>query len=142
MSPAFARLVVTVGPAAAAASVVLARHQHTSGALALVTAGLAYDAGAFMMGNTRSASGGPVGVVFGLVSISVVAVFVAAMMVPPFSGARPWVVFSTVGALAAAGVWLCDRAVGGIRSPALRRVDSLVLAGPAWVICLAVLGYH
>lgn len=140
MGPVAARLVAAVGPAAAAGSVVLARHQHASGALALLAAVLAFDAGAFMMGNARTVTGGPVGVVFGLISVAVVAVTVAALMNPPFSGGRPWAVFAAVGLLAAGGVWFTDRAVGGARSPALRRLDSLILAGPAWVILLAVLG--
>lgn len=139
LGPAAGRLVAAVGPAAAAGSVLLARHQHASGALALLAAVLAFDAGAFMMGNARTATGGPVGVVFGLVSVAVVAVSVAALMNPPFSGARPWAVFAVVGLLAAAGVWLADRAVGGSRSPALRRLDSLILAGPAWVILMAAI---
>ncbi len=140
--PVASRLVLGVGPALAAASVVLARHQGSSGALALLGATLAFDAGAFMMGDTRSASGGPWGVAAGLVSVAVVAVLVAAVMNPPFSGVRPWTVFALVGVMAAAGVRLCDRAVGGVRSPALRRLDSLTLAAPAWVISLAVIGYH
>lgn len=142
LGPAASRVVVAVGPALASMSVVLARHQGPSGALALLAATLAFDAGAFMMGDARTATGGAVGVVFGLVSVAVVAVFVAAMMNPPFSGNRPWAVFAVVGAAAAAGVWLCDRAVGGVRYPALRRLDSLTLAAPAWVISLAVIGYH
>lgn len=139
---AMSRLVVAVGPALAASSVVLARHQGSSRSLALLGATLAFDAGAFMMGDNRGASGGAAGVVSGLVSVGVVAVFVAAIMDPPFSGVRPWAVFAVVGLMAAAGVWLCERAVAGARSPALRRLDSLTLAAPAWMISLAVIGYH
>ncbi len=137
-----ASLVVGVGPAVAAMSVVLARQQGSNYALAVLAAVFAYDAGAFLMGNARSATGGPVGVTFGLVSVLVVAVFVAAVMDPPFSGVRPWIAFSVVGVLSGAGVGLCDRAVAGARLPALRRLDSLMLAGPAWVLAMGLIGHH
>lgn len=137
-----ASAVVAVGPAAAAMSMVLARHQGSNYAMALAAGCLAYDGGAFAMGNSRTPSGGPLGIIFGLVSLAVVAVFVAAMMNPPFSGVRPWVVYGVVGVLAAAGVGACERAVPGARSPALLRLDSLIFAGPAWVIAVAVLGGH
>lgn len=132
-------VVVVAGPALAAMSVVLARHQSASHALALVAATLAFDAGAFMMGNGRTPSGGPVGLASGLVSVAVVAVFVAAVMNPPFSGSRPWLIFAVVGIAAAVGVKLCERAVSRTRVPALRRLDSLMLAAPAWVIALSLL---
>lgn len=137
-----ATVVVAVGPAAAAMSIVLARHQGSNYAMALVAGCLAYDAGAFAMGNARTPSGGPVGIIFGLISLGVIAVFVAAMMNPPFSGARPWVVYGVVGLLAAAGVRACEWAGPGARSPALLRLDSLIFAAPAWVIAISVLGGH
>jgi hypothetical protein len=134
-----ARLVVGVAPSVAVTSVVVARHQGSSLALALVAAALAYDVGSFLMGHGRSAVGGWLGVVFGLVSVAVVAVFVAALMDPPFSGSKPWVVFGAVAVLAALGVRLSQAAAGGARLPAVRRLDSLWLAAPVWVVLSALL---
>jgi hypothetical protein len=133
--------IAVIGPAVACMSVLLARGQGTNEGVALVGAICAYDAGSFLMGNARSASGGPAGVLFGWVSVGVVAVLVAAML-NPFSGVRPWVLFGSVALLAPAGVVLADRVVGGLRLPALRRIDSLILAGPAWVVGVAVLLHH
>lgn len=133
-----ARLVAAVLPAVAAASVVVARHQGASLAVALVAAVLAYDLGAFVMGNPRTPLGGALGIVFGLVSVGVVAVFVAAVMNPPFQGSRPWVVFGLVALLAPLGVRL-GQWVGEERLPALRRVDSWLLAAPVWVLSAALL---
>ena len=123
-----------VVPATAATSLVIARHQGTTLALALIGATAAYDAAAFVMGHGRSPLGGPVGVVSGVVAVAVVAVFVAAVMNPPFSGNRPWVVMGAVAVLAPLGVRLGTAVAGRGRLPALRRLDSLFVAGPVWAL--------
>lgn len=133
------RAAASLAPMLAVTAVVVARHQGSTLALALVGATLAYDMGAFVMGNGRGALGGPLGVAFGVVSIAVVAVFVAAVVNPPFSGSRPVVVFAGLAVLAPVGVWLLDRAVAGERLPAARRFDSLALSGPFWVVAAALL---
>jgi hypothetical protein len=127
------------GPALAVTSVVIARHQGSSLALALVAALMLYDAGACVMGHNRTAVGGPVGVVFGAASVTVVAVFAAAAMNPPFDGRKPWVMFALVAVLAPAGVKAVQLAVGDIRLPAVRRLDSWLLAAPTWVLMTALL---
>ena len=132
------RLVAAVAPAVAAAAVVVARHQGSNLALALVAAALAYDAGAFLMGNARTPLGGPIGVLFGMLSVAVIAVFVAAVMNPPFTGSRPWVVFALIAASAPAGVRL-GQLVGRERLPAVRRMDSLFVMAPVWVVLAALL---
>lgn len=141
-APSWQRYVAFFGPIEAGVFLVVASGQGASLGLALAAAVTAFDAGAFVMGSGRSALGGPVGVLCGMASVGVVAVFVAAIMNPPFSGLRPWLVFGIVALLAPAGVKLCEVAVSGARLPALRRLDSMVLAAPAWVICLAVLTGH
>lgn len=133
------RLVVSLGPAVAATCVVIARHQGSTLALALLAATLAYDAGAFLMGNTRTPLGGPVAIGSGVASVAVVALFAAAVMNPPFNGNRPWLVFAAVAVLAPLGVGLGQIAVGVERLPAVRRVDSLFLVAPAWVLVAALL---
>lgn len=126
--------VAAVAPAAAATSLVIARHQGTTLALALIGAVAAYDAAAFVMGHGRTPLGGPVAVASGVVAVAVVAVFVAAVMDPPFSGHRPWVVMGAVAVLAPLGVLLGTAAAGRGRLPALRRLDSLFLVGPVWAL--------
>jgi hypothetical protein len=127
-----------LGPSVAAMAVVLARHQGSNEAVALVAAVCCYDAAAFIFGSGRGALGGMSGVLAGWVAVGVVAVLTAAALDPPFSGHRPWIVFGVAGVLAPVGVALLSLAVGGIRLPALRRLDSLVLSAPAWVIAVAV----
>jgi hypothetical protein len=138
-APAWQRYLAVAGPIEAAICLIVARGQGASLGLALACAVLAFDAGAFVMGNGRSALGGPLGVAGGVASLAVVGVFVAAIMNPPFSGYRPWIVFGLMGLLAPAGVKLCELAIPAARLPALRRLDSLVLCAPVWVVCLAVL---
>jgi hypothetical protein len=133
------RFVAASAPTIAATSVVLARDQGATLAVALVGATLAYDAAAFVMGNGRTATGGPAGVLFGALSVAVVAIVVAAVMNPPFSGGRSWVVFGGLAASAALGVRLCEAVGAGDRLPAVRRLDSCWLAGPFWVLAAALL---
>jgi hypothetical protein len=127
-----------LGPAVASMAVVLARWQGTNEAVALVAAVCGYDMAAFIFGTGRGALGGTGGVVAGIITVAVVAVFSAAAIDPPFSGDRPWIVFGVAGLLAPAGVALLDLVVSGARLPALRRLDSLALSGPAWVIAVAL----
>jgi hypothetical protein len=127
-----------LGPSVASMAVVLARSQGSNEAVAFVAAMLGYDLAAFIFGTGRGALGGVPGVVAGLLTVAVVAVFTAAAIDPPFSGDRPWIVFGVVGVLAPAGVALLSMVVSGARLPALRRLDSLVLSGPAWVIAVAL----
>jgi len=127
-----------LGPSVASMAVVLARSQGTNEAVALVAAVCAYDMAAFIFGTGRGALGGAGGVVAGMLTVAVVAVFTAAAIDPPFSGSRPWIVFGVVASLAPAGVALLNLVVSGARLPALRRLDSLALSGPAWVIAVAL----
>lgn len=81
------------------------------------------------------------GVIAGMVTVAVLAVFVAAVMNPPFSGARPWVIFAGVALAAPIGVRLCQWPARAERLPAVRRLDSLALVAPLWVVVVA-LGLH
>ena len=72
-------------------------------------------------------------------TVGVLAVFVAAVVVPPFSGRSPWILLGLVAVLAPVGVVLRRASARARRLPALRRLDSLVLAGPAWVIAVGLL---
>lgn len=116
----------------AAASLVLVRHTGIAGALLLLVTICAYDAGAYLVGTgASSAWEGPAAGVAALVPITI---FAEVVLLPPFSGAQPLLlgllaaVLVPVGPVAASAL-LGDRAG---HAPALRRLDSLLLAGPLW----------
>jgi hypothetical protein len=95
-----------------------------------------YDMASFVTGT--GPRGGPAGVIFGALTLGVLAVFVSAVMVPPFTGHSAWILVGLVAVLAPAGVYLAS-VVSRRPLPALRRLDSLALAGPAWVIGVGLL---
>ncbi len=123
--------------AVAAAAVVAAWGQGLSETLTLLTAVCLYDMASFLTGT--GPRGGVVGALVGMVTVGVLAVFVAAVVEPPFSGRSPWVLLGLVAVLAPVGVFLAGRICPERRLPALRRLDSLILAGPAWVIAVGLL---
>jgi hypothetical protein len=120
-------------PALGTASVVASYHQGSNEGFALVAGLCAYDVGSFLMGNARGALGGPLGVAGGVLSVAVVAITVAALLDPPFAGNRPWLLYGVVAVAAPLGVFVLDTLAGKKRMPAVRRLDSYVLAAPAWV---------
>jgi hypothetical protein len=130
----FLLVLAELGPAVAAASVVAARGQGGSQALTLLVAICLYDMANFLSGT--GLRGGVVGALVGMITVAIFAVLVAAVVVPPFSGDSPWILFGTVACLAPAGVFIMGRIGPSLRLPAVRRLDSLLLAGPAWVIAV------
>jgi hypothetical protein len=131
------RTLAVLGPPVAAACLVLACRQGFDEALVLTGAITFFDMANYLVGTGRS--GGILGALAGMVTDGVLAVFVAAVLVPPFTGRSPWILVGLVAVLAPAGVLLGRWLAGGRRLPALARLDSLLLAGPAWVIGVAVL---
>lgn len=130
-------LAVAVGaPAGAAVSFIVADWQSANLAVTLAFIVCFYDAACYINGNGRRLGGG-LGVGAGLATVGLVALFVAAVLVPPFTGFRPWLVVGLTGLLAPVGVGLAGRATRWQRLPALRRIDSMILAAPVWVILVA-----
>jgi hypothetical protein len=128
----------------AAAAPVLLRGRSSHGAvvtLALCTYALVYDASAFLIGSDAGhAWEGPLA---GLASIAAVTVAVAAILVPPFKGASPWLLGFVAALTAPIGPALATILLGdsGARVPALRRLDSLLVLGPIWaLLALALVG--
>ncbi|MGI8493518.1 MAG: hypothetical protein ACR2KC_08175 [Acidimicrobiales bacterium] len=136
LSPARA-VVVVVGPALAAASVVVSRVQGRNLALFLVAGVCLYDAANHVMGSGRG--GDVVGVLSGLVTVGVLAMLAAAVLSPPLPAVGPWVLCGLVAALAPCGPVVSRRLFGAANLPAWGRLDSLMLAGPAWVIGVVAL---
>ena len=125
------------GPAVAAICFIIADAQSANLGLTLALLVCLYDAACYVNGHGRGV-GGWTGVTAGLLSVAVLAVLVAAVLVPPFTGARPWIVVGFTGLMAPLGVALATAAPGWSRMPALRRLDSMILAAPVWVILVAL----
>lgn len=123
-------------PLAAAVSFVVAAEQSANLALTLALVVCLYDAACYI-NSDGSRTGGRVGVLAGLATVAVLALFVGAIFVPPFTGVKPWLVLGITGITAALGVRLASRFPAWERLPGLRRLDSLMLAGPVWVILVA-----
>jgi hypothetical protein len=102
--------------------------------LTLLIAICLYDMASFLTGT--GSRGGVGGAIVGMLTVGIFAVLVAAVVVPPFSGNSPWILFGSVAFLAPLGVLAFGRIGPTVRLPAVRRLDSLFLAGPAWVIAV------
>jgi hypothetical protein len=119
----------------AAASVPLARRElGATPALVLLCTVLAAEASAFLIGaGARTKIEGPIAATAAIGALSVA---VAAVLVPPFRGASPWL----LGAIAAVLFHTGPRVASAVLpradafAPALRRVDGFVLLGPVWAL--------
>lgn len=130
-------LLAAAAPTVAAASTVLAARQGLTELATLLVAVCLFDAANFLTGNGRT--GWPIGSICGALTVGVFAIMVAAVVVPPFSGHKPWILLGLVAGLAPAGVVLSAMVNARRPVPALRRLDSLVLAAPVWVIGVSLL---
>jgi hypothetical protein len=118
----------------AAGAPVALRGEGLAGVGVLAAGVLLYDATVFVMG--ADAKWRWEGVIPGLVAVVAVTLFAAAVLVPPFRGAAPWV----LGGLAL--VALPAGAIAGslLRGPeprpvpGLLRIDSLLVLGPLWLL--------
>jgi hypothetical protein len=63
------------------------------------------------------------------------------VLVPPFDGNSPWILGGLAAVLAPVGPVVASSLTGdrSARVPALRRLDTLIVLGPAWVAATAVL---
>ncbi len=138
--PRHSVLVLTLAPALAAGSLVLARRQEgLTVAFVLVAAVLLYDGASCLMGT--GSTGGRAGFLAGLATVFVFGFFVSAAADPPFGGVAPWLLCIVVGVLAGLATRVLNRYVRPGRAPALRRLDSLAVAGPVWVL-IVLIGFH
>jgi len=101
-------------------------------AVALVLLASAYETGDFLIGS--GSSGSVEGPVAGSVAVLVVALAVAALGFPPFGIGEAMAFGLLVAPLAVAGQLVASVILPHARAfaPALRRVDSLLLAAPLW----------
>ncbi len=121
--------------ALAGGCVVLLADREIWSAIALVLLTSAYETGDFLVGSgSANAVEGPAA---GSVAVLVTALVVAALGFPPFEGVAQALAFGIVVApLAFAGQILASAMLPHSRAfaPALRRVDSLLLAAPLWYL--------
>ena len=122
----------------AAAAPVLLRADGLVPALVLVTFAHVYDASAYVVGaGAPSPWEGPAA---GVASIGAVTLAVAAVFVPPFRGATPWLLGGLAVVLAPLGPCVGSALLGDrrVRAPALRRLDSLLVLGPLWALAASL----
>ena len=121
--------------ALAGGCVVLLADREVWAAISLVLLASAYETGDFLIGSgAANAVEGPVA---GSVAVLVTALVVAALGFPPFDGVAQALAFGiAVAPLAFGGQILASAILPHSRAfaPALRRVDSLLLAAPLWYL--------
>ncbi|HEV3400507.1 MAG TPA: hypothetical protein VG078_01700, partial [Acidimicrobiales bacterium] len=117
---------------AAAAGLVVTRDLGIAPTLFLLACVATYDASAYLVGTGASSSWeGPVA---GMVALIPVTLIGAIILSPPFPSGAPLALGLLAGALAPAGPLVGTALIGSrdADAPGLRRLDSLILLGPAW----------
>ncbi len=120
----------------AAASPILAFHEDKLAALVLFVFVAAYDCGDFLVGaGSRSSIEGPIA---GALAVAACSFSLQVMSPEPFVGAVAWIygiavmIFAPVGQVAASAML----ARWTDRVPALRRLDTLIVVGPIFLLML------
>jgi hypothetical protein len=123
----------------ASGALVLLRGDGLLPALVLLTFASVHDASAYVVGSGAATPWEGPGA--GAASIGAVTLAVAAVFVPPFRGAAPWLLGLAAAVLAPLGPYLGCALLGDRRArvPALRRLDSLLLLGPLWALAAVLL---
>ncbi len=120
----------------AAGSLLLIRHLELGAAISLVLLMCAYDVGDFLVGTEASTPlEGPVS---GILAALVVAFALGVFEVPPFGLDSALVFGGLAAALFPLGQFAATELLpaADARAPALRRLDSLLLAAPLWTCAL------
>ena len=122
-----------------AAAPVLARQLGLVEAVVLLALVGVFDASNYLIGS--GAANPWEGPAAGVAFIATVTLAVAAVFVPPFRGASPWLLGLIAAVLTPAGPVVATSLIGteGASVPALRRLDSLLLTGPVWVAVAALM---
>ncbi|HVM10808.1 MAG TPA: hypothetical protein VM345_20265 [Acidimicrobiales bacterium] len=119
----------------AAAVVPLARGEvGAAAALVLLLTVFAAEASWFLIGaGARRSIDAPIA---SSAAVLVVSILVAAVLVPPFRGASPWLLGAIAALLAPLGPFLASAVLPrpDAFAPALRRIDGFALVGPMWVL--------
>jgi hypothetical protein len=122
----------------AAASMVAVHRVDPAAALALFLLVSAFDTGDYLMGvDTRWPA---VGTIAGMAAVAVLSFSFFVVALPPFGGPEVLVFGGAVAVLAPLGQIVASLVLPDGRAVAsgLRRLDSLVLTGPAWLVLFAL----
>lgn len=123
----------------AAASPVLLRADSVVPAFVLLLLVCVYDASVYVVGSgsTNAWEGPTAGAAF----IAAVTLAVAAVFVPPFRGASPWLLGVLAAVLAPIGPYVASALLSepSFKAPGLRRLDSLLVLGPLWAVVALLL---
>ncbi len=127
---------VSLFPAVAAASVVLLRDLRLGAAVMLVLVASAYECGDFLIGT--GAPNSIEGPIAGIAAVLVVTFSFAALQVAPFDLGSALVFGVLAAVLIPAGQLFASAILprAWSNAPALRRLDSLLLAGPIWFVLI------
>ncbi|MBW3614542.1 MAG: hypothetical protein KY439_04430 [Actinobacteria bacterium] len=128
-----AAIALLIGAGGAAPAVVRDQLGATA-ALVLVVLVHAVDASTFIVGS--GARSPWEGWAAGAAAAGAVSLAVAALLVPPFRGAAPWLLALVVAVLVPAGGVVATAVLGRpqARAPALRRIDAFLVAAPVWAL--------
>ncbi len=123
---------------AVASPVVVSLEAGRAAAYVLLVAVCLYDASVFVVGTgSRNSWEGPAA---GVLTLAPFFLVVGSVLQPPFDGDSPWVLGALTAVLVPFGAPLATVLAGSPgRYPGLRRIDSLLLVGPAWMIGCAAL---
>ena len=116
----------------ASAALVLLANYEIGAVIILLIFVMVYDASDFIVGS--GASNGVEGPLAGALFIFATTMFLAFTNVPPFRGVDVWN-FSMLAAVACPAGQLLASAMlprANAKAPALRRIDSMLVAAPAW----------
>ena len=130
-------LATAVAVGVACAAPVLLLQEGAVPVFVLLTYAAVYDASAYVVGTgAHSSWEGPAA---GVASIAAVTLAVAAVLVPPFRGASPWILGGLAALSAPMGPFVGSALLGDRRAnvPALRRLDSLLVLAPVWCLVAA-----
>lgn len=125
-----------LAPGLAAAGMVMVADAEIYAAGCLFALLCFYDAGDYVNGSDRNPAEGPM---WGIASALIVTFVFAMWNVPPFTATVPAWVFGALAAVLSPLGQLVASAVlpaAGAPAPALRRLDTAILAAPVWAWCL------
>jgi hypothetical protein len=132
-------LLSSVPAAIGAAGVILTLRLEIGAAVTLVVIVAAYEVGDFLVGSGASSSlEGPIA---GIVAIAAVCLGVAVLRVPPFDGGAVFAFGGFAALCCPLGQLVASAILPSVeaRAPALRRLDSLLVLGPVWVLLVGLL---
>lgn len=122
----------TLAPAVAGGCVVLLADREVWSAIAIVLLASAYESGDYLVGS--GAANSVEGPLAGAAGVLVMSMAVAAAGFPPFDVGEAMLFGLLVAPMALAGQYLATAMLPHSRAfaPALRRIDSLLIAAPVW----------